>query len=104
MTRSQPSLTLSCRAFRIERSRERSGRKSVAFARQELPATGADEVVDRLAQHKAPSGDSIGAFAAAMNPRVLVPIHGVAWDAAAGVGNVVRLGDGEEMAIGMSSG
>lgn len=44
------------------------------------------------------------AFAAAMNPRVLVPIHGVAWDAAAGFGNVVRLGDGEEMAIGMSSG
>ena len=39
-------------------------------------------------------------FASAMKPRMLVPIHGVAWDAeSAGFANVVRLKDGEPLAI-----
>ena len=40
------------------------------------------------------------AFAAEMNPRMLVPIHGIAWDSDnEGFANVVRLRDGEPMNI-----
>ena len=40
------------------------------------------------------------AFAAAVNPRMLLPIHGVAWDSdAEGFANIVRLRDGEPLEI-----
>jgi ribonuclease J len=40
------------------------------------------------------------AFAAAMKPRKLIPIHGVAWDTqGGGFSNIVRLRDGEPLAI-----
>jgi len=40
------------------------------------------------------------AFAAAMNPKALVPIHGVAWDSEReGFSNIVRLRDGEPLTI-----
>ncbi len=40
------------------------------------------------------------AFAAAMNPRMLVPIHGVAWDGDVdGFSNIVRLRNGEPLVV-----
>jgi len=40
------------------------------------------------------------AFAAAMNPRMLVPVHGIAWDSEReGFANILRLRDGEPMDI-----
>lgn len=46
------------------------------------------------------SGTDLRAFAAAMRPKTLVPIHGAAWDTdAAGFANVRRLEDGELLSI-----
>lgn len=40
------------------------------------------------------------AFAAAMKPKILVPIHGIAWDSAGdGFSNIMRLRDGEPLII-----
>lgn len=46
------------------------------------------------------STTDLKAFAAAISPKALVPIHGVAWDTDRdGFENVVRLTDGEPLAI-----
>jgi ribonuclease J len=40
------------------------------------------------------------AFAAAMKPKMLVPIHGIAWDSDRdGFANIVRLRDGEPLVV-----
>jgi ribonuclease J len=40
------------------------------------------------------------AFAAAVKPKLLVPIHGIAWDTDGdGFSNIVRLRDGEPLVI-----
>jgi ribonuclease J len=63
-----------------------------------LRAAGAEIAYIHSSGHASPSG--LRAFAAAVRPKVVVPVHGAKWDEEAhGFGKVCRLADGETMEV-----
>jgi ribonuclease J len=63
-----------------------------------LQATGAEIAYIHTSGHGSPA--DLSAFAAAVQPKVVVPIHGAKWDEEShGFGRVRRLADGETMEI-----
>jgi len=63
-----------------------------------LKAAGAEMAYIHTSGHASPS--DLRAFAAAVRPQVMVPVHGVKWDEEAqGFGTVCRLADGESFEI-----
>jgi ribonuclease J len=63
-----------------------------------LAAAGAEIAYIHTSGHASPA--DLRAFAAAVQPQVVVPVHGTKWDVEAhGFGRVCRLADGETMRI-----
>jgi ribonuclease J len=67
------------------------------FARRWLEDAGARAEHIHSSGHASPP--DLRAFAQAMSPKRLVPIHGLAWDGVEGFANVERLADGQPLIL-----